>query len=236
VGNSHAAQYLAPLRAWAERDNFRLVTFLIPKCFATAERIHFAEPGMTDRCFSWGEWVREQVDTLSPDLIVTSERTYRRPATKSSEPDAARWERGYAEYLTPWVERGRRILVVRDNPVPRERVPDCLQRNPTRYSVCAGDRDKWLAPDPLVEAALSLKSDRIRIADLSHYYCNDEQCPAVIGGMLVYRDGSHLSATWIRAFAPLLEPQFTAALTQAQTERTDSAVLDDPGVGDGQDP
>lgn len=236
VGNSHAAQYLAPLREWAERDNFRLVTFLIPKCFATTERIHFDGPGMTERCFAWGEWVQEQTEILNPDLIVTSERTYRRPAQKAPEGTAAAFERGYAEYLKVWTERGHRILVVRDNPVPREKVPDCLQRNPTRYSACAGERSRWLPPDPLVQAARSLESDRIRVADLSHYYCNDLQCPAVIGGMLVYRDGSHLSATWIRAFAPLLEPEFTSALTEAQMERSGSAIVEDAGIGDGEDP
>jgi hypothetical protein len=236
VGNSHAAQYLGPLRAWADRDDFALVTFLIPKCFATAERIHFDEPGMTDRCHAWGAWVQDQVDTLSPDLIVTSERTYRRPASTAPEGNAAAWERGYADYLRPWIERGNRILVVRDNPVPRQKVPECLQANPTRYSFCAGERDRWLPPDPLVQAAVSLASERITVADLSRYYCNDSQCPAVIGGMLVYRDGSHLSATWVRAFAPLLEPEFSAALTEAQLEKSGSTIVEDAGIGDGQDP
>lgn len=219
VGNSHAAQYLAPLRAWAERYDYRLQTFLIPKCFATTEPIVFARPGMTERCLAWGEWVQEQVETTDPDLIVTSERTYKRPVNRSADGDAAVWRRGYERYLKVWAEQDRNVLVVRDSPVPRASVPECLQRNPTRYSVCAGVRSKWLPPDPLVEAAKAVGSERFHIADLSRYMCTPDQCPAVIGGMLVYRDGSHLSATWIRAFGGFLEPDFAAAFSRATTGR-----------------
>ncbi|MGQ0843785.1 MAG: SGNH hydrolase domain-containing protein [Sporichthyaceae bacterium] len=215
VGNSHAAQYLAPLRAWAERYDYTLHTFLIPKCFATTEPIVFAKPGMTERCLAWGEWVQEQVEDIDPDLIVTSERTYKRPLNRSAEGDAAVWQRGYEKYLQVWAEQARRVLVVRDSPVPRTSVPDCLLNNPNRYSVCAGERAKWLPPDPLVEAARVVDPERFRIADLSRYMCTAHQCPAVIGGMLVYRDGSHLSATWIRAFGGFLEPDFAEAFAEA---------------------
>ena len=217
VGNSHAAQYLTPLRAWAQRYDFRLVTFLIPKCFATTAPIVFDKPGMTERCLAWGKWVQEQVESLDPDLIVTSERTYKRPLHSSPDGDAAVWQRGYERYLEAWADRS--VLVVRDSPVPREPVPECLQNNPTRYSVCAGERSRWLPPDPLVEAAKTFPA--FRVADLSRYMCTDTQCPGVIGGMLVYRDGSHLSATWIRAFGGFLEPDFAAALADATVRPSD---------------
>ncbi|MGO2311130.1 SGNH hydrolase domain-containing protein [Brachybacterium tyrofermentans] len=46
--------------------------------------------------------------------------------------------------------------------------------------------------------------------DLSRYFCNETNCPAIIGNTLVYRDGHHLTAHFSREMAgPLwkeLEP------------------------------
>ncbi len=214
VGNSHAAHFLGPLREWADRVDARVITYLIPKCFATTERIAFrSDPALTDRCENWGKWVQAETNDLAPDLIVTAERTYLRPERKAPESNAEIWKQGYAQYLKGWTDQGRRILVIRDSPVPHDPVPECLARNPLRYSACAGERDAWLPPDPLVEAALEADPAIVSVADLSQYMCTATQCPATIGKILVYRDGSHMSATWIRALAPYLEETFREALT-----------------------
>lgn len=213
VGNSHAAQYLEPLREWADRADARLVTYLIPKCFATTERIEFrANPSLTERCHEWGQWAQRETNALQPDLIITSERTYMSPERKAPGGAAAVWKQGYAEYLKGWTEQRRRVLVIRDSPVPREPIPECVTRNPLQYTACAGDPQQWLPADPLVEAAREADPALVSVTDPSKYMCTDTQCPAVIGKILVYRDGSHLSATWIRALAPYLEQSFLAAL------------------------
>src|SRR5882762_6621140 len=43
VGNSHAAQWLMPLRSWADQYDMRIVTYLIPKCFATDEVVDIGD-------------------------------------------------------------------------------------------------------------------------------------------------------------------------------------------------
>jgi hypothetical protein len=69
-----------------------------------------------------------------------------------------------------------------------------------------------LLPDPLVEAARSIGSPRLTVADLSDWLCTPSRCPAVIGGVLVYLDASHLTATYARTLAPMLKPSVTRAL------------------------
>jgi hypothetical protein len=43
--------------------------------------------------------------------------------------------------------------------------------------------------------------------DLSHLVCRttDDRCPAVIGNVLVYRDASHMTNTYIVSMVPMLE-------------------------------
>ncbi|HEY2832340.1 MAG TPA: SGNH hydrolase domain-containing protein [Sporichthyaceae bacterium] len=216
VGNSHAGQYLNPLRTWADQYDMRIVAYLIPKCFAIDEKIDIGDkhygPVMNDRCRAWGQWVQRQTNALKPDLIVTTERTYKKPIPVRSGGQWQTWKAGYQRYLKGWTSQGQHLLVVRDNPVPGKSVPACLAAHPHKFSKCAGDRAKWLPPDALVAAAESLHTSLISAVDLSDYMCTDTTCPGVLGGLCVYRDHSHMTATWVRSLQAYLEEPFAAAL------------------------
>ena len=216
VGNSHAAQWLMPLRRWADQYDLRVVSYLIPKCFAIDEKVdiddHHWGPVLNDRCYAWGQWVQRETNKLKPDLIVTSERTYKKPIKDEGGGGYATWQAGYERYLKGWTSQGRHVLVIRDNPVPGKPVPPCLAAHPRQLSKCAGDRAKWLKPDSLVAAARALDSSLVKVVDLSNHMCTDSKCPGVIGGICVYRDHSHMTATWIRSLQAYLETPFAAAL------------------------
>jgi SGNH domain (fused to AT3 domains) len=216
VGNSHAAQWLAPLRSWADQYDMRVVAYLIPKCFAIDEKIDIADskygPVMNDRCYAWGKWVQRETNKLKPDLIVTTERTYKTPIPVGPGGQWQTWKAGYQRYLRGWTGQGRHLLIIRDNPVPGTKVPECLQAHPQKFSACAGERKKWLPPDALIAAAGSLHSPLITTVDLSNHMCTATECPPVIGGVCVYRDHSHMTATWIRSLQTFLEGPFAAGL------------------------
>jgi hypothetical protein len=48
--------------------------------------------------------------------------------------------------------------------------------------------------------------------DLADHICGPTVCPAVIGGVPVYFDNSHLSATFARTLVPYIEPALERAL------------------------
>ena len=216
VGNSHMAQHLKSFTNWTQRYDLRVVTFLIPQCFATEARIDFSgrkDPeGLSKRCYDWGQWAQKKAAALDPDLIVTSERTYREPVKTLPAGKDATWRKGYRDYFAPWIRGGHRLVVVRDNPVPEYDVPACLKKNPKRYSTCAGKRDRWVPPDPVVQAAQSFDSKLVDVLDMTKYMCDDRRCPAVIGGLSVYRDHSHMSGTWIASLEQFFEPAFMKVL------------------------
>jgi hypothetical protein len=102
----------------------------------------------------------------------------------------------------------RRVIVLRDTPqIVRPQAP-CVEnamadrRPPGRR--CAQSRASNLTPDPQVAAAHALGSRRVRVVDLSRHLCDDEVCFAVVGGALVHKDGSHLTATFAETLGPYL--------------------------------
>ena len=65
-------------------------------------------------------------------------------------------------------------------------------------STCAVSRQTALKADPQLRAA----GGRVKVLDFTSYLCDASKCPSVIGGVLVRKDGSHLT----RAFSATLGP------------------------------
>jgi hypothetical protein len=67
--------------------------------------------------------------------------------------------------------------------------------------------------DPLDDAVRSLSMPGISRVDLDKYFCVDDVCPAAIGSVVAYRDGSHITATYASSLVPYLEGPINKALT-----------------------
>ncbi len=48
------------------------------------------------------------------------------------------------------------------------------------------------------------KVEGVRLIDPAPVLCLEKRCPAVIGDVLVYRNGAHLTPTYLRTLAPWL--------------------------------
>jgi hypothetical protein len=97
----------------------------------------------------------------------------------------------------------KRIYVLRDVPGAVDPEADCVSRLIRRKravgSHCAQPRGPALPPDP--EAIAVRGADpRVRLLDLTALMCSTDRCPAVIGGVLVRKDGDHIT----RAFSATL--------------------------------
>jgi peptidoglycan/LPS O-acetylase OafA/YrhL len=213
VGNSHAIHWLPALQQVAQSEHFKITTFFSEQCFATTVPIKFPTRAETQNCLNWGRQVLKETTAKPFDLIITSERTYMAPATGG--PSNKVFQQGYAAYVNNWVKANRRVLVLRDVPHPRttlQDVPNCVAEHPHNLAACQGSRSAWMHPDPLADAVRAMKSQLASVANLTDWFCTKSTCPSVIGGALVYFDASHITATYARTLAPVLEPIVAKAL------------------------
>jgi hypothetical protein len=60
-----------------------------------------------------------------------------------------------------------------------------------------------------------MRSPRVRVLDLTPFFCDARRCYPVIGGVLVYKDSTHLTGLYARTLGPYLERAVTAALPPA---------------------
>jgi hypothetical protein len=76
--------------------------------------------------------------------------------------------------------------------------------NADTTSECDLPREDALLPDPQTAAAATSGAD---VVDLTEYFCDDDRCPSVIGGVMVYQDRQHVTATFVETLTPFIAEQ-----------------------------
>ena len=207
VGNSHAGHWLPALQQLATKNNWSITTYLISQCAPSDELQKFPTSDMTKNCHDYGKWVLDRTAHGQYDLIITSNRESVQTQGKSSWPSSEKSaEAGFHSYLEKWSAGGTPIVVLHDLPYPGrtvQNVPDCLAQHPGQNEKCAGTPSSWKWYYPYSAAAAGVKG--VHVVDLTKYFCTRTTCPAVIGGVTVYFDASHMTATYGRTLAPYLE-------------------------------
>jgi len=142
--------------------------------------------------------------------VIASASTY--AASDSSEvPEGVRTGSiadGYAEAWGRIQEAGTELTVIVDTPRPGIDVPECIAENENNLTECAVDRSDAVASSgsqPMQEAAATVGVDTVDMADV---LCSPESCAPVVGGVIVWRDSHHITATYAETLAGSLERQF----------------------------
>jgi len=100
---------------------------------------------------------------------------------------------------------GTRELMLTDVPGTGEPF-DCLQQRDATLQTC-------LFPDPESKLDADRTDQQIAAAagieffDVNPWFCYQDQCPTVIGNRVVYANVGHISITYARHLAPLLDKQ-----------------------------
>lgn len=207
IGDSHVAQWLAPMEVIAERRGWRIL-------YMTASSCDFGLPA-THRSYRSCQGIFAKmidgVRAARPDFVLM--RANRRKASRPERTRIAFWQRITAT--------GTPILAFRDNPTFRYRPSECVQRNLRRPMACAGTRNRLLA-------RTFTRGDApagARIFDLTSRYCDATRCPAVIGGVLVYRDKHHFTRNFALRMTGALDQALMAGWNDPGRSRVNEAAV-----------
>lgn len=198
VGASRVWHWLPAMVEVAENQNWRVVTMVKSSClFTTDDQISQGQPYTS--CYEWLDSVTEELEGDPPDLVFTT-------GTRVGD-DGEILPDGYLERWQQLEDLGINIAAIRDTPRVGFDVPECVDEHGPQSQECGRPRDDYYPralAEVLDEAELPSNIDFI---DLTDYLCEPEFCPAVIGNVLVYRDNTHLTATYVETMAPYLEAE-----------------------------
>lgn len=201
AGSSLAAHWFPALEARAKANDWRLVTVVKSGCplsVGGAPDTGAAESS----CPVWQPAAVQKIIDLRPDLVVT-------PGSRTTS-YGEQLPRGYVDVWRQLADAGVPLLGLRDVPRARVVASECIEK----HGAALCDTEASLSQDdvPPYDANPNVPPS-MRFADLTPHVCRaDGWCPVVIGNVLVYRDKSHLTATYARTLGPMLEREVQSAL------------------------
>ncbi|WP_164719759.1 acyltransferase family protein [Flaviflexus ciconiae] len=155
----------------------------------------------TKDCQAWiGNYI-EWLEENDVDLVVTA-------GTRILAASDEQIEDGAIERWQQITDTGTDLVLMRGTPRPGEMVNDCLASGNTPEE-CGASSAHIADTNPL--SGLDLP-DGVYTVDVTDSVCPDgrngaDTCTAVVGNVVVWYDGSHLTNTFARTLAPLIEEQ-----------------------------
>jgi peptidoglycan/LPS O-acetylase OafA/YrhL len=209
IGDSHASHWRATVDAVAEARRWRALSIAHTSCPLSTAVPDIPEPRRSE-CVRWRRDVREWL-ARHPEVttVFVSESV---ASTVVVPPGRDPFDAQVQGYRDAWAHVPRsvaRIVVLRDTPraLPHGATLECVERamrNGLRAGrTCALPRSRALWPDPAAVAARR-ESPHISTVDLTPFFCDHERCFPVVGGALVHRDVSHMTAAFAETLAPYL--------------------------------
>ena len=202
VGGSHSAHWLPALRVMTLDRPVRIVTYTKSACLLSMK--HYGWARHKKSCIEWRDKVIAELLETRPDIVFTT-------ANKSSIEDKSVPE----AYIAAWrllEKAGIEVAAIRDTPMMEVDIPECVELHGLDAPRCS--RPTMLdEPDPF--RSPGAMPSNVHFIDLSSYFCDQSLCPPTAGNILIYTDSHHLTATYSRSLAPMLQPHIQWILDDA---------------------
>ncbi|WP_068402264.1 acyltransferase family protein [Kribbia dieselivorans] len=217
LGDSKMGQWMPAMNWIASKEDWRVDLYLKSAC-------SFSYDGVKDDCAQFGHNVIGYLKA-NPDKVPTY------AIISQGSPSLQSRTEGMEAAITDLQALGTKVVLLADNTSPAgmdDQVYNCVADQRNDISACdfsAEKRDGRGTP-PLKEVSKQMK---VPLIDLNQWVCppGRDTCPPVIGGTMIYRQGSHITATYVRTMAPMLH-RGLAEVGYATTPVKDISATDVP--------
>jgi hypothetical protein len=194
-GDSHAAQWFPALKELAKENNFRLISLTKSACPAVdSQRRDQGAFKMAD-CNEWRENSIKRIGQIKPAAVITS--SFAHFEVPRSYPSKAQWwSDGQRRLLGDLQGKTKEIIYIADTPQPARDIPSCLASR--KSSICDSTKK---TPVRIIRG--------FDVIDPTPWLCTT-YCPAIVDGIVAYRDGSHISVDMALSLVPTLRRELAA--------------------------
>lgn len=200
IGNSQAQQAASLVLPTAEREGWEVRAFIYFACqFDSFERA----PHKAQDCDTFWREAREYVLRERPDALLVQ-------VTRSQAPDIEPELPGIWEFIDEVEAAGIEVIAMRDIPRVHENPFACVERHGINDERCV-QQTELHRPRP--DLAAKAAAHNASYLDVNDVICPDGECRPVRGGVYVFMDASHQSATYMRTIAPIADRRIHEHLT-----------------------
>ncbi|MCL2788140.1 MAG: acyltransferase [Micrococcales bacterium] len=205
VGDSIMQQWEPALKIIGKERGIRFELTVLSGCtLSPAYILVKGEPYV--KCKNWGIKVLDRILADPPDAVLVSHVSFEALTSQDQAADEATEQaltNGLHSYWSRLAEAGIPIILLAANPrFDDEAIYECVDKNRTSLSQCA--LKAITETSDAQQRAVETSPVPIDFINLNDAICGD-LCPAVIGNVLVYRQGRHFTATFAKTLAPRLD-------------------------------
>ncbi len=221
-GDSHAAQWFTPLEQMAVAHGWRLLSLTQGSCSFLDITVYDKKNDREFRsCGPWRDAVRAYMREQHVDVVFVSQFYGLLSADSQQAISAQEWNDRLPALIAGLRADGIEPVLIGDSPDPKTTVPDCVAEHRRHISQCA---PTIYNPDDLrvVDTLTAITGElAVGFVEPGEWLCGDDgRCPVVIGDILVYRDGNHLTETASSWLAPAVDA-LVAPFVEAYVEFRD---------------
>jgi hypothetical protein len=188
-GDSHAAQWFPALHEIANRSGFKLISLTKSACPSVDVQRRDQGGFKMERCKQWRANTVKRIQDIQPDVLIMSSFQYFAQPSQTINRENW-WKEGQRKLLNQVKGSAEQLMYITDTPHPVRDIPACLAANP--ISECNTS-----------ERSENLTISGFKVIDPNPWMCSNT-CPAVIDGLVAYRDASHISVDISLALIPKL--------------------------------
>lgn len=199
AGGSHAGHMEEAYRALGAKYGWEVLVVVKSSCV-----FGLGDGPDTTMCNQWNHNFVDWLTEHEVDLVVT-------PGTRLDQ-EGQTTEYIYSTAPTWWqriTDTGTELLLVRGTPRSPDDIPDCLASGGSPQD-CGPPKERFAEQNPLTQMQLP---DGAHTIDINPYVCPQinnpdvENCDAIVGNVLVWRDKHHFTSAFSQSLAPGFEEE-----------------------------
>ena len=205
IGDSHAWQWSDTFDILGKKLGLRVVTMAKAGCAPEQYTILNEQLGREyTECDAWRKSAITAIEAMRPQVVVVANRARKEITRAGAETTFKRLA------AIP----GTELIYMVDTPYPGINIPDCIAQHPTEVKRCNRSVSQAVQfPEGRAAELAAAKEHGASVLDTQPVFCTPRTCPPVIGEIVVYRDASHITATYSRALVPFVERFLRTALS-----------------------
>jgi hypothetical protein len=218
IGDSHASALFPAVNAVAVAHGWKLVVYLKIDCsFVDIPITDFLAKRPYTECATWNNNVIARLKAHPPNLVIVHMSRWIYNINGS---DASYQAQGRAMGREMQkIPAASKVVMVTDIPDPwNMSIPDCLSSNLGDYRRCNYSRATGFGSYWGKREGVASSTANVPLIDLSQSICpGSGSCPAVLNGMIIFRDQHHLTATFSASLGPALDQKLVPILVASAT-------------------
>lgn len=216
-GDSHALSWFPAMNILAKKNGWKLLSLTMSACSPSdIPGWNPSNNSVMKNCTLWRTDSLEKIAMAKPLIVVVAgtrgfETVDSQGKVLTGEARIAAWRAGMTRTIDQLKLASQHVIYIGDAPQSRVDPPVCLSAHPKNALECATPLAKAIQSDWIAqESAMTIQED-ISFIDPGLWICPTSPCPVVLGNLLIYMDGGHLTATFSAALAGRLRKAIAIA-------------------------